>query len=258
MSGKPKAIVLKAPGTNCDRENIDALQRAGADCELLTTHELLAAPERLQDIQLLFFPGGFAHGDDIASARLWANQCKGRLSDALLDFVNVRGGHVVGICNGFQVLVKTGLLPRTDPNVLTQTVSLVHNASGHYECRWVRMRVESSRCAFLARGDILEMPVGHGEGRFVPGPGFDASAHVALRYVDDTNTPSNEYPWNPNGSIDAIAGITDPTGRVLGLMPHPDRAYLARQHPRGRLTGMTDADMSGARFFRALVTAAGR
>lgn len=249
----PLALVLKAPGTNCERESIDALERAGARTELLTTLELLAAPERLERARMLVFPGGFAHGDDIASARIWANQCRRRIGPEILRFVHEDGGHVLGICNGFQVLVKLGLLPGQQGG-LEQEVSLVHNDSGHYECRWVRMRVTASPCSFLPEGELWEMPVGHAEGKFVPGPGFDAgtSPLVALRYVDPEGQVTGRHPHNPNGSVAAVAGLTDPTGRVLGLMPHPDRSYLTRQHPRRRHA----PPMAGAELFARLVRAA--
>lgn len=254
----PHALVLKAPGTNCDFETLDAFERAGATSELVTTHDLFAAPERLLRARILCLPGGFAHGDDIASARVLASQLRHRLGDVLLRFVEREGGYVLGICNGFQALVKLGLLPRTEAGQLTQQVSLVHNASGQYECRWVRLRVAASRCAFLPEGEIFEMPVGHGEGKFVAGEHFDAgrSHLVALRYVDESGAPTQEYPENPNGSVHAVAGLTDATGRVLGLMPHPDRSYLAVQHPRRLHEDVRDEEMAGARLFGALVRAA--
>ena len=254
----PHALVLKAPGTNCDFETLDAFERAGATTELVTTHDLFAKPERLLHARILCFPGGFAHGDDIASARVLANQMRHRLGDTLLRFVEEEGGYVLGICNGFQALVKLGLLPRTEAGQLQQEVSLVHNASGQYECRWIRMQVADSRCAFLPKGTILEMPIGHGEGKFVAGEHFDAgrSELVALRYLDAEGKPTQDYPCNPNGSTHAVAGLTDPTGRVLGLMPHPDRSYLAAQHPRRLHEEIRDEDMAGHQLFAALVTAA--
>lgn len=254
-ASRPKAIVLKAPGTNCEIESRDALIRAGADAEIKTTHEIYENPEMLLRARILLFPGGFAHGDDIASARILANQFRLRIGDTLLRFVNDEGGFCLGICNGFQALTKLGLLPRKDVTTLRQEVSLVHNDSGHYECRWIRMKVEDSPCLFLQKGETLEMPIGHGEGKFVVGPSFDA-AHsdlVALRYVDEDGHPATDYPDNPNGSLSSIAGITDPTGRVLGLMPHPDRSYLPYHHPR---RGIPEEAMGGATLFGHLVSAA--
>ncbi|PIE23482.1 MAG: phosphoribosylformylglycinamidine synthase [Planctomycetota bacterium] len=254
----PHALVLKAPGTNCDFETLDALERAGATTELVTTHVLFAEAERLLRARILCFPGGFAHGDDIASARVLAGQMRHRLGDTLLRFVEQEGGYILGICNGFQALVKLGLLPRMNSGSLQQEVSLVHNASGQYECRWVRLRVEDSHCAFLPKGMVFEMPVGHGEGKFVASERFDAgrSKLVALRYLDAEGSPTQDYPYNPNGSTHAVAGLTDPSGRVLGLMPHPDRSYLAAQHPRRLHQEIRDEDMAGHQLFSALVEAA--
>lgn len=259
-SGEPGALVLKAPGTNCDFESADALARAGARPEIVTVHELLERPERIFESRILCVPGGFAHGDDIAAARILANQCRLLLGEALLRFVNDEGGFVLGICNGFQALVKLGLLPRTDTSRIRQQASIVHNDSGKYECRWVRMRIEPSACGFLEAGTIWEMPVGHGEGKFIPAADFDVegSGLVTLRYVDETGQPTQEYPANPNGSIGAVAGLCDPTGRVLGLMPHPDRAYLPQHHPQSTRREVSEQAMAGARFFRSLVEEAGR
>lgn len=254
----PKAIVIKAPGTNCEIESRDALIRAGADAIIKTTHEIYEFPEFLLRARILLFAGGFAHGDDIASARILANQFRLRLGDTLLRFVNDEGGFCLGICNGFQALVKLGLLPRKDPLKLQQEVSLVHNDSGHYECRWVRMKVEDSPCVFLPKGEILEMPIGHGEGKFVVSEHFDSddSDLVALRYVNEDDSVATDYPQNPNGSLSAIAGITDPTGRVLGLMPHPDRSYLPYQHPQHHRREIAEHEMGGATLFQCLVEAA--
>lgn len=244
----PHALVLKAPGTNCDIESCDALERAGATASILTTSELLADPELIFGARILLFPGGFAHGDDIASARILANLIRLKLGDTLRRFVDEEGGFVLGICNGFQALVKSGLLPRERGAELAQRVSVVHNDSGRYACEWVRLRIEESRCSWLPKGEIWDMPVGHGEGKFVPGPGFDTQSDlVALRYIDDSN---------PNGSVDAVAGICDESGRVLGLMPHPDRSYLGHHHPQSRIRAIDDEETSGSKLFRALVTAA--
>ncbi|MEZ5987973.1 MAG: phosphoribosylformylglycinamidine synthase subunit PurQ [Planctomycetota bacterium] len=246
----PRAIVVKAPGTNCELESRDALRVAGAEADIVTTAELYREPERLLAARILLLPGGFAHGDDVASARILANQMATRLGDVLRRFVDDEEGLVLGICNGFQALVKLGLLPRAPGEPLRQRVSLVHNASGRYECRWVRLRVEDGPCRFLPRGTTLEMPVGHGEGKLVFAEDWGAAGSVALRYVDADGRATDGYPANPNGSLDAIAGLTDATGRVLGLMPHPDRSYLPWHHPRHH------PEPGGAVLFRHLVETA--
>ncbi|MCB9919960.1 MAG: phosphoribosylformylglycinamidine synthase subunit PurQ [Planctomycetes bacterium] len=253
----PHAVVVKAPGTNCDVETADALNRAGASASVHTTHQWLEDPELILRARILVFPGGFAHGDDIASARILASQLRTRLGDVLRRFVDDEGGYVLGICNGFQALVKAGLLPRDTGAPLRQSVSVVHNDSGQYVCRWVRLRIENSRCSWLPQGEYWDMPVGHGEGKFVPGPEFDTDSDlVAFRYVDAEGNDANDAPANPNGSVAAIAGICDATGRVLGLMPHPDRSYLGYHHPASLLAPKDDDETSGSQLFRALVDAA--
>lgn len=252
----PHAIVLKAPGTNCDIESADALMRAGATATILTTHELLEDPELIFGARILLFPGGFAHGDDVASARILANQIRLRLGDVMRRFVDDEGGYVLGICNGFQALVKSGLLPREKGAALKQRVSVVHNDSGHYVCRWIKLRVENSRCTWLPRGEVWDMPVGHGEGKFVPGDLDTDGDLVAFRYVDADGKANSAAPVNPNGSVAEIAGICDESGRVLGLMPHPDRSYLGHHHPQSLLRPIAHEETSGHRLFQALVDAA--
>ncbi|HMQ22142.1 MAG TPA: phosphoribosylformylglycinamidine synthase subunit PurQ [Planctomycetota bacterium] len=255
----PHAVVVKAPGTNCDVETADALMRAGASASVHTTHEWLEDPELILGARIVVFPGGFAHGDDVASARILASLLRARLGPVLRRFVDQEGGHVLGICNGFQALVKAGLLPRERGQDLAQRVTVVHNDSGRYACRWVRLRVEASRCAWLPRGEVWDMPVGHGEGKFVPGADFDTKSElVAFRYVDANGDDAQTAPANPNGSIDAVAGICDESGRVLGLMPHPDRSYLGYHHPLALIAPRDDDETSGSKLFRALVNAASR
>ena len=235
----PKILVLRAPGINCERETFDALARVGGDPEYVHVQELLAQPQLLDHYRGFVVPGGFAYGDDIAAGRVLANELRQRVGDRLLGFVN-RGGLVLGICNGFQVLVRVGLLPRIDQGEgLRQDVSLTHNLSDRYECRWVRVRAVSSRCVFVPANLEMRCPAAHGEGRLVARD--DKLQHQLLEdgfrvfaYVDDEGNPTDAFPANPNGSPDATAGLTDSTGRVLGLMPHPDRSYLAHHLPGWR------------------------
>ncbi len=228
-----RAAVLRTAGTNCDAEAVHALRRAGAEPHLVHLHALMRAPQRLDGFGIVVFPGGFTYGDDIASGVVFAVEMRERVLPALRRRV-AAGALVLGICNGFQILVRAGLLPDTDGSG-RQTASLQPNASGKFECRWVRLRAVTDRCAFLERGQEIDCPVAHAEGRFVT----DDATHthlaehgqVALRYVRaDGRAP--EYPWNPNGSRDDVAGVCDPTGRVLGLMPHPERNVESWHHPR--------------------------
>lgn len=251
-------LVLRAPGINCDEETAYAWQAAGATPHRVHVHRLRESPRLLDAYQVLTVPGGFSYGDDIASGKILANLMKQHLADEIAAFVD-RGGLILGICNGFQVLVQMGLLPGSDSRV---GVALTHNTSGRYEDRWVLLRAETDRCAFVESGKTYFMPVAHGEGRIATTGGDNGAAalaqadRVALRYISaDGTTPS--FPENPNGSIDNIAGLTDSTGRVFGLMPHPERAMFATQRPVGihdispEIADMDEAD--GLCIFRTAV-----
>ncbi|MEN6478446.1 MAG: phosphoribosylformylglycinamidine synthase I [Anaerolineales bacterium] len=242
---KPRIIILHAPGTNRDREAAVACELAGGRPEIVHIHQLSAGERRLGDYQMLLIPGGFSYGDDLGAGRLWANDLYHRFRGDLDQFV-LAGKPVLGICNGFQALVKAGYLPGPAPE---QRVTLTVNQRGRFECRWVRLRaVEDSVCLFT-RGlpeDIL-CPVAHGEGRFWVDDAQQQAALrslrlVALRYVkaevvDDVRrevpvAPVAGYPANPNGSYDDIAGICNAAGNVFGLMPHPEDHVYAWQHLR--------------------------
>ena len=259
----PKVLVLRAPGINCERETHHAFARAGAAPELLHVRQLLAAPRALDAFRILAIPGGFSYGDDISSGRVLAQEMKAGLGDAVLAFV-ARGGLVLGICNGFQVLVRLGLLPGTR-GTLEEEVTLTHNLSNHYECRWVTLQTARSRCVFVPGGLTLRWPAAHGEGRLVARDrGLQQvlvdEGYAVARYVDDAGQPTERYPFNPNGAPLGIAGLTDRSGRVLGLMPHPDRSYLPTHMPQWRRTllerGELPADGDGMVVFREMVRVA--
>jgi phosphoribosylformylglycinamidine synthase len=256
---RPPVLVLRAPGINCERETCDAFARAGGAPELVHVKSLLASPRDLQRFAILVFPGGFAYGDDIAAGRVLAHEMRARLGDELMTFID-RGGLVLGICNGFQVLVRLGLLPRVGGGPLRQEVTLAGNLSNHYECRWVTLETLPSRCAFLPAGLALRCPAAHGEGRLLTAD--DAAralltdeGYVAMRYVDEEGRATERYPANPSGSRGGIAALTDWSGRVLGIMPHPDRAYLPHHMPDWRRSGLP-ARGDGAVVFDNLVRAA--
>jgi phosphoribosylformylglycinamidine synthase len=242
---KPRVLVLRAAGTNCDVETAYAFDLVGATSTTLHVNRLRERPGLLREVQILAIPGGFSYGDDVASGRIFANELVSGLRDELLAFV-ARGGFVIGICNGFQVLVKSGLLPRLD-GAMTQQATLTDNLSGRYSDRWVRVTGDPTRCLWIPDGDEIELPVAHGEGRFAASPeclARLAAAHqIAVRYSSGSN---------PNGSADDIAGICDPSGRVFGLMPHPERFLRFENHPRWtREARRSEGD--GVRIFRAAV-----
>ncbi|MBM3977538.1 MAG: phosphoribosylformylglycinamidine synthase I [Planctomycetes bacterium] len=261
-----RAIVLRAAGSNCDREAVLALELAGARVELLHLYRLLEQPRRLDDAQILLLPGGFSYGDYVAAGRLYAHELRARLSDALVGFV-ARGGHVLGICNGFQVLVETGLLegPAVTRGERPRSLALENNLSNRFECRWVELEALASACPYLEPGLRLPVPVAHGEGRLAVRDAATLEAlyaqrQVALRYVDPAAASGADprrvpYPACPNGSLDAIAGLCDASGRVLGLMPHPERNVRVFHHPTWtRLSGRREGE--GLRVFRGLVACA--
>ncbi len=231
---RPRAIVLRAPGTNCDEETCEAWRLAGADVEAIHIGRLLETSSLLDGAQILTIPGGFSYGDDLGAGRIMAARLGNVLGDALRAFHD-RGGLVLGICNGFQVLVRAGLLPGGDAGSAT----LAHNDSGRFESRWVRLKVRPGKSPFFdaAGPEIVELPVAHGEGKFLLASEDDiarleSAGQVLLQYVNDENVPTQAYPANPNGSARAIAGVCDPTGRIFGLMPHPERHIDPLQHPR--------------------------
>ena len=225
----PRALILRAPGTNCDHETAHAFERAGGLARRVHVRALVEKPSLMDDCQILCLPGGFSYGDDIASGRIFALELRLRLGDALRAFRD-RGGLVLGICNGFQVLLQTGLL-LADPATGAPRASLAHNTSGRFVDRWVHLRAPAGPCVFLKGIDRLELPVAHGEGRFVARSAadlaaLDAAGQLALRYDADSNGTST----NPNGAQADGAGACDETGRVFGLMPHPQRFVDATQH----------------------------
>ena len=254
---RPRAIVLRAPGTNCDEETAAAWQRAGATVETWHVGRLIESPAVLDRFQILTIPGGFSYGDDLGAGRILATRLGTVLGDALRRFHD-RGGLVLGICNGFQVLVRSGLLPG-GPSPCPTT--LAHNDSGRFEARWVRSCPGPACSPFVSFTEPIELPVAHGEGRFLtaepaasgpPGTG----GQIVLRYADRRGRPTQEYPANPNGSARGVAGVCDPTGRIFGLMPHPERFIDPWHHPRWtRHAASRQGEGDGLQIFRSAVGA---
>lgn len=255
----PRAIVLRAPGTNCDEETVFAFEQAGGVAERVHVNRVIENPQLLADFQILCLPGGFSYGDDIAAGRILANQIRHQLTDALHEF-HEAGKLILGICNGFQVLLKTGLLISNDKTGPLAT--LTWNDSGKFEDRWVHLQANGSKCignkctgnkctenkctgnkcVFLSDVDKIELPIAHAEGKFMARDeaalaALEANGQLVLHYesADGANSDHAEpvpYPANPNGSQHNIAGICDPTGRIFGLMPHPERYLDPTHHPQ--------------------------
>lgn len=267
---KPKILILHASGTNRDREVAWACEMAGGLAEIVHINQLIAGERQLREYHMLILPGGFSYGDDLGAGKLWAVALRHRLADDLAAFVEAKRP-VLGICNGFQALVKAGLLPgnnsdsqqksvvssqrsvvssqllpgnkadshqRAASTAFVQAVTLTRNDSAQFECRWIYLQPQPASPCIFTRGltDLIYCPVAHGEGKFVARNSdtlaeLEVTGRVALLYVDVAGHPA-EYPWNPNGSEANIAGICNPTGTILGLMPHPEDHIIPQQHPQ--------------------------
>ncbi|OEG71340.1 hypothetical protein ATZ36_15145 [Candidatus Endomicrobiellum trichonymphae] len=235
---KVKALILRTAGTNCDCETQTAFELSGAIAERIHVNALIEKKDKIFEYDILVFPGGFSYGDDIASGKILANEVKNKLGNRIKKFA-LSGRPIIGICNGFQVLVKMGLLP--DPELFEQVSTLSYNDSDKFECRWVYLKTEKkikneSNCVWTKNlPDIISLPIAHGEGKFIPDgrkllDSLNKNNQIVFRYCSkDGGKP--EYPLDPNGSVDQIAGICNTAGNVFGLMPHPERYIFALQHP---------------------------
>ncbi|MCC7353501.1 MAG: phosphoribosylformylglycinamidine synthase I [Anaerolineae bacterium] len=255
---RPPVLILHATGTNRDREVAWAVALAGGAPEIVHVNQLVAGERRLTDYRMMVLPGGFSYGDDLGAGRLWALDLLHRLADDVVDFAR-RRRPVLGICNGFQALVKAGVLPGGNnlsppPSPSSPPLgerrgrgggeersaplaTLTRNASGRFECRWVWLRPQNdSRCLFTqGLEEMIYCPVAHGEGNFVPRDdavlhALQANGQIALTYAVPDGSAA-DYPWNPNGSVASIAGVCDAGGTILGLMPHPEDHIMPEQRP---------------------------
>lgn len=228
-----RAMVLAAPGVNCDRETVEALRLVGANAELVHLNQLLAGDRLLADFGMLVLAGGFSYGDQLGAGALLSTTLRYRLLDDIQRFDD-DGRPILGICNGFQVLARLGLVG---------AVSLVPNITERFICRWVSLHVQPSPCPFLRGLERIELPIAHGQGRVIVGENRSAGPLAPLRYIE-----------NPNGSVADIAGVCNERGNVLGLMPHPERYVTRYQHPlwQSRETG----EPAGLTLFRNAVDCA--
>jgi len=249
----PRALILRAPGANCDQETQFAFEQAGALADRVHIQRLREQPKLLLQYQILAVPGGFTYGDDVGAGEILAIQLRHFLGDAIRQFRD-RERLVLGVCNGFQAILKAGLLlPPDDDGPLA---TLAHNESGKFEDRWIELEAIPARCPFLKGYTRLSLPVAHGEGRFIVREpwilkGLEQTGQVVLRYAGGGSGPAS-YPANPNGSLGGVAGICDATGRVLGLMPHPERHVLPTHHPQWTRRGLAP-EGEGLRLFRNAV-----
>jgi len=262
-AGRPsgvRVLIITGFGLNCERETAAAFRLVGATPELVHLNDLLAAPERLNDFHVLAFIGGFSFGDHLGAGTVFANRVKYRLRAQLEKFI-AAGKLAIGICNGFQTMARLGLVPGLDGDYLSPRVALAHNDCGTFRDDWVYLRAEpASPCVFTRGLTRLRLPVRHGEGKLVATPEvlarLEAEHLVALRYTDPEGQVNCDFPHNPNGSLNGIAAICDPSGRLFGLMPHPEAFLSPFNDPlwsRRQLDGPLPAEGEGVAIFRNAV-----
>ena len=238
----PKVLILRTAGTNCDYETQYAFEKAGAKVDVVHINILLTNKKILTEYQILTLPGGFTYGDDISAGKILANQIKYNLEEDVKAFINQKK-LILGICNGFQTMTKAGILPSMTDH---QEATLTYNDSNKFEDRWVYLKICSSKSVFIKEEDIpvLYLPVAHGEGKFVTKDEnilnkIATNHQIVFKYANDRGEEAG-YPWNPSGSVQNIAGICDPTGQILGMMPHPERHAEPTQHPRWTRNGLKE------------------
>jgi phosphoribosylformylglycinamidine synthase len=252
-----RAVVLTGFGINCDNETQSALARVGADARRIHLNDIIENASLLDEGSILAIPGGFSFGDDVASGKILANRLRYKLGGPIKKFI-ADGKLVIGICNGFQVMVKMGMLPLFEGE-FEQEVTLINNDSARFENRWVNLKtVPATKCVWTKGIEKLELPIRHGEGKFIPRDDavlerLKANGQIALRYVNADGSPANGiFPANPNGALDDIAGICDPSGRIFGLMPHPEANVDRTNHPRWTRLDLPE-EGAGLQIFRNAV-----
>lgn len=255
---KVKALVLRTAGTNCDLETEYAFKKAGAEAQRVHINRVLEKKAQiLRGYHILVLPGGFTYGDDIAAGKILANLLRFHLEEDIKKFLQ-DGKLIIGICNGFQALVKSRLLPALDNGGSTQEATLTFNDSNRFEARWTYLKASSGKSVYVDEGQLLYMPVAHGEGKFVARDDevlhrLRDSSQIIFKYVNERGEGAG-YPYNPNGSVDGVAGICDPTGRILGMMPHPERYVEPMQHPHWQREDIgIDTEPHGMQIFRNAV-----
>lgn len=254
MAKRVRVCLLRAPGTNCDQETAFAFRQCGATVDPVHIRALWQKPQRLDRYQILAIPGGFTYGDDLGAGKVLANQMRFRLLGPLGRFVK-QGKLIIGICNGFQALVKAGVLPGSshgDGHGASMEATLTFNDSGRFEDRWIWLNPVSPSVWTRGMDRPIQLPIAHGEGKFVPRDEATRrrlwqQGQVVFQYVNARGEMAG-YPVNPNGSVNAIAGICDATGQILGLMPHPERHFVPEHHPQWTRRGLGDAG-DGAQIF---------
>ncbi|MFH1284647.1 MAG: phosphoribosylformylglycinamidine synthase I [Candidatus Peregrinibacteria bacterium] len=224
---KPKAIIITGYGINCEEETAKCFEIAGGQAEIVHINDLIDKSKSLDDYQIMAFPGGFSYGDDTGSGNALANKIKNNLKDEILSFAQ-KDNLIIGICNGFQIVANLGLVPATDKQYGSRQAALMHNTTARYECRWVNLATTSKKCVWTREIEKIHLPIAHGEGNFYTEKNtlskMEANDQIVFKYTKPDGSPANQtFPFNPNGAMSDIAGICDESGRILGMMPHPER-----------------------------------
>ena len=259
----PKTLIITGFGFNCEEETRCAFQTCGSSVTLIHLNDLFSEPEQLLKHQILVIIGGFSFGDHLGAGTVMANRIKFRLFEPLKKFIRDRK-LIFGICNGFQILVRIGLLPATRSNFFSPQATLVANDHNVFRDDWVTLKCNpDSPCVFTKGIDEISLPIRHGEGKFVGAnqnnliEEMESKNLVAMRYIHPhSHTPTQEFPYNPNGSTNAIAGISDPSGRIFGLMPHPEAYISPYNHPhwiRQQIEGVLPHSGAGLDIFQNAV-----
>lgn len=262
---KVRVLIPTGLGLNCEIETAEGFRLVGAKPDCVPLLDILnrRIERRLLDYHILAFVGGFAFGDHLGAGFVYANKIRWKIYDRILEFIEA-GGLIIGICNGFQMMVRLGMLPGFDGDYRTPSVALAPNDRLGYRDAWIQLVADDKSPCLWTRGlHKIELPARHGEGKFVAGSQdilqrLEENHQIPLRYADDLGQPTQVWPNNPNGSAAAVAGICDPTGRVFGLMPHPDAYLYPFQHPqwsRRRYSGESAVEEGGLSIFRNGVAA---
>jgi phosphoribosylformylglycinamidine synthase len=263
MAGKISVLIITGYGLNCEAESSFAWEQAGATAHRVHLNDLLENPAQLHNHGALMFIGGFSYGDHMGSGLVFAHRLRHHMRDELQKFI-AGGKLVLAVCNGFQIVTKLGLLPGLGGDYFTQKVSLMQNDCGHFQNFWVKLRFEQeSPCIFTRGLDFMPLPARHGEGKIFTTDksvleAIEAQKLAACRYCDPaTGEATMDYPHNPNGSLNAIAGLCDPTGRIFGLMPHPEAYLFPENHPQWdlqKIRGELPARGLGLKIFENAVS----
>ena len=222
-----KALIITGYGINCEEETALCFKKAGANAEIVHINDIIDGNKKLNDYQIMAFPGGFSYGDDTGSGNALANKIKNNLNDDILNFAQ-EDKLIIGICNGFQILANLGLIPATDLKFGERQAALMHNRTARFECHWIHLKNNSNKCIWTKDIEQIHLPIAHGEGNFYTNDEtlekMKADDQIVFRYIKPDGSAANqELPHNPNGAMEDIAGVCDPSGRILGMMPHPER-----------------------------------